>query len=254
MMDVGLIDQNNFNFNITNEQQLADMNDWLARLSNNIVVSSQAPAPVNSSYPIQQYPTLENNMYFNNNENDLYVRSQPIVPSQNIESYLGMNYPQQQQPPSGMGIGMTGQRQHYTAVPDLSNQIFNPEVMTAYNFTAGNQPHQAEKTEIEAFKPTKTDLHSEKKNMATLINTFSSAHVEPKKSTTTSKQATKEEQEKNESDTIRDLITSDFSKLSIKDDTLYPTNNSSNKHYLLLKKLTDWVNENYRKQQQQLLK
>lgn len=271
MMDVGAINQNNFNFNITNEKQLADMNEWLGRLSDSIAsgqIPQNANIPVNQStfvsdfYPTQQqqqqfntqYPILDNNNMYSNNESDLYVRSQPlpqpVVPSQNIQSYLGMTYPQQ---PIAVG-GMTGQRQHYTKVPNLSDQKFNPEVITAYNFTAGNKPP---KEEVEAFKPTKTDSHNEKKNMATLINTFSSALVEPKKPTVVKSEP--EETKKDENDTIRDLITSDLSKLSLedtktveKDDTLYPTDNlkslspKSSKHYLLLKKMTEWVNENYR--------
>jgi hypothetical protein len=287
-LDAGTITQSSFNLNISNEQQLADMNAWLARLSDSIATGQMPQEPVmdpatsfaynqmsNFNPPEQvdyttQYPMVvptQNNMYPTScEENDMYVRSQPIsqpvVPSQN--NYLNqMQYPQQYSQPN---LGLTGQRQHYTTVPNVSNQYFQPELRTAVNFTNANNPDNAkvEKEETVSYKPTKSITHDDKKNLATLVNTFSSALVD-KKPAQTKKVKEDEESQKKESkadDLIRELITSDLSKLSLSDDGeikktvadksgLYPMAASEkapvNKHLLLLKKIQEWVNENYRK-------
>lgn len=295
-MDAGTIDQSNFNLNISNEQQLNDMNDWLARLSDSIATGQLPQDPVMDpattfaynqmstfSAPQQQYPIVpsQNNSSIypvSCNENDMYVRSQPmpqpIVPSQDIDSYLGNFAPStnQYQQYQQQNVGVTGQRQHYTAVPNVSNQYFQPELRTTTNFTKANNPENAEteKEETISFKPSKSMTHEDKKNMATLINTFSSALVDNNfKPATSTKEEDDGEEEKDKSkssdDLIRELITSDLSKLSIQDDAdaskpsvkedheskpLYPTTSVSavqQSHLLLLKKMTQWVNENYHK-------
>ncbi|KAK4509654.1 uncharacterized protein ATC70_006956 [Mucor velutinosus] len=295
-MDAGTINQSNFNLNISNEQQLNDMNDWLARLSDSIATGQLPQDPVmdpatsfaydqmsNFTAPQQQYPIVpsqtNSGIYpVSCNENDMYVRSQPIpqpiVPSQDIDSYLGNfasstnQYQQYQQ----QNVGVTGQRQHYTTVPNVANQYFQPELRTTTNFTKANNPENAEteKEETISFKPSKTITHEDKKNMATLINTFSSALVDNNfkpVASATKKEEDIEEKDKSKStdDVIRELITSDLSKLSIQDDanaskpsvkkdheseSLYPTATVSaaqQNHLLLLKKMTQWVNENYHK-------
>lgn len=295
-MDAGTINQSNFNLNISNEQQLNDMNDWLARLSDSIATGQLPQDPVmdpatsfaynqmsNFTAPQQQYPIVpsQNNSSIypaSCNENDMYVRSQPmpqpIVPSQDIDSYLGNfaastnQYQQYQQ----QNVGVTGQRQHYTAIPNVANQYFQPELRTTTNFTKANNPENAEteKEETISFRPSKSITHEDKKNMATLINTFSSAladnNFKPAASAT-KEDDDDEEKDKSKStdDLIRELITSDLSKLSIQDDTnaskpsntedsesksLYPTTTVSaaqQAHLLLLKKMTQWMNENYHK-------
>lgn len=285
-MDAGIINQSNFNLNISNEQQLEDMNDWLARLSDSIATGQMPQQPMmdtatsfaynqmSSFNPPQQeysqYPVVpsQNNMYPTScEENEMYVRSQPIVPSQN--NY--MPYQQQQQQHtvySQQNIGLTGQRQHYTTVPNVSSHYFQPELRTTTNFTKANNPEngEVEKEDMVSFKPTKDVTHDEKKNMATLVNTFSSALDLTKKPI--KKQFIEEPVLKKSDDLIRDLITSDLSKLSLNDDdavttaeagkkqsktksssddSLYPTAVNNNNHILLLKKMTEWVNENYRK-------
>lgn len=283
------------------------MNEWLARLSDSIAtgqlpqesvmdpatsftynqISNFNPPPQQQQYNTQ-YPMVvpsQNNMYPTScEEDDMYVRSQPmtqpVVPSQNVNefnsNYLGlsnqMQYQQQQGVYNQPNIGLTGQRQHYTAVPNVSNQYFQPELRTTVNFTKANNPDNAEveKEETVSFKPTKSVTHDDKKNLATLVNTFSSALVDNKKPTQAKKEPSLEEEQKKESkadDLIRELITSDLSKLSLnneddsetkktklvadKSSSLYPTAKSgslaTNKHLLLLKKMQEWVNENYRK-------
>lgn len=282
-MDSGLINQSNFNLNITNEQQLEDMNDWLARLSDSITTGQMPQQPTmdtatsfaysqmsgfNPPQPqYEQYPVVpsQNHMYPTScEENEMYVRSQPIVPSQN--NY--MPYQQQQPVYTQQNIGLTGQRQHYTSVPNVSNHYFQPELRTTMNFTKANNPEngEVEKEEIVSFKPTKDVTHDEKKNMATLVNTFSSALDLNKKQV---KKPVVEEEPvlKKTDDLIRDLITSDLSKLSLHDEdavtvetrknqinrksssdaSLYPTAENNNNHIILLKKMAEWVNENYRK-------
>ncbi|KAI8643646.1 hypothetical protein BD408DRAFT_342001 [Parasitella parasitica] len=286
-MDAGTINQSNFNLSISNEQQLNDMNEWLARLSDSITTGQLPQEP-------QQYPTVvpshnSNNMYpVPCEENDMYVRSQPmpqpVVPSQNIESYLGLPLSTNlYQPYQQHNVGVTGQRQHYTTIPNMANQYFQPELRTTTNFTKANLPENAEteKKETESFKPSKPITHEDKKNMATLINTFSSAMTDnnfkpaasPEKAEEIEKEKEKEK-EKSTDDLIRDLITSDLSKLSLKDDdissesviekeyeskSLYPTTATTTTttvrstakvtHLLLLKKMTEWINENYHKNQ-----
>ncbi|KAL9555972.1 hypothetical protein MBANPS3_002121 [Mucor bainieri] len=294
-MDAGTINQSNFNLNISNEQQLNDMNDWLARLSDSIATGQLPQDPVmdpatsfaynqmsNFTAPQQQYPMVpsQNNssMYpASCNENDMYVRSQPmpqpVVPSQDIDSYLGnfASSTNQYQPYQQQNVGVTGQRQHYTAVPNVASQYFQPELRTTTNFTKANNPENAEteKEETISFKPSKSITHEDKKNMATLINTFSSALVDnnfkPAAASATKEEQDGEEQGKSKSsdDLIRELITSDLSKLSIQEDadaskastkevqkskSLYPTATvtvAQQNHLLLLKKMTQWVNENY---------
>lgn len=286
LMDAGIINQSNFNLNISNEQQLEDMNDWLAHLSDSIAtgqmpqqqsmmdtatsfaynqMSNFDPPPQQhySQYPI--VPSQSNIYPTSCEENEMYVRSQPIVPSQN--NYTP--YQQQQIVYSQQHIGLTGQRQHYTSIPNVSNHYFTPELRSTTNFTKANNPEngEIEKEDTISFKPTKDVTHDEKKNMATLVNTFSSALDLNKKSI--KKQVIEKEKEpvsKKSDDSIRDLITSDLSKLSLNnnekdlvisvteqdiksssDHFLYPTTTTVNNHILLLKKMTEWVNENYHK-------
>ncbi|KAI7896404.1 uncharacterized protein EV154DRAFT_492132 [Mucor mucedo] len=287
-MDSGLINQSNFNLNITNEQQLEDMNDWLARLSDSITTGQMPQQPTMDTATsfaysqmsgvnppqaqYEQFPVVpsQNHMYPTScEENEMYVRSQPIVPSQN--NY--MSYQQQQPVYTQQNIGLTGQRQHYTSVPNVSSHYFQPELRTTMNFTKANNPAngEVEKEEMVSFKPTKDVTHDEKKNMATLVNTFSSALDLNKKQ---AKKPVIEEEEAEEpvlkktDALIRDLITSDLSKLSLHDDedavtaeasknqtyrksssdaSLYPTAENNDNHILLLKKMAGWVNENYRK-------
>ncbi|KAI9483145.1 MAG: hypothetical protein EXX96DRAFT_606204 [Benjaminiella poitrasii] len=311
-LEAGTINQSNFNLNINTEQQLQDMNDWLARLSNSIATGQMPQEPSTSTLgynqlstftpPLQQsqYPVMipsQNNVHLvsSSEENDIYVRSQPmpqpVVPSQNINelnnTYLGqplanqIYYQQQPLPPQQhyqQNIGLTGQRQHYTAVPNVANNFFQPELRTATNYTRANYPEngETEKQETVSFKPTKSVTHDEKKNMATLINTFSSALVENKKQPTRVEKEEKNEPETKPENTIRELITSDLSKLSLNDNnssearkddlaitnakdsnpsssSLYPITNEkrtvhiNKNHLLLVQKMKQWVNENYRK-------
>ncbi|CEP13848.1 hypothetical protein [Parasitella parasitica] len=295
-MDAGTINQSNFNLNISSEQQLKDMNEWLARLSDSIATGQLPQDPVmdpatsfaynqmsNFDIQQQQYPSHNSNMYpVSYQENDLYVRSQPmpqpIVPSQNIDSYLGLSssanpYQQYQQ----QNVGVTGQRQHYTAIPNVANHYFQPELRTTTNFTKANNPENAEieREETVSFKPSKPVTHEDKKNLVTLTNTFSSAIADNNfKPAASAEKEGDEKKFKSTDDVIRDLITSDLPKLSLKDDdnsfepvnekeheskSLYPstaTTSTTDKaskikqnHLLLLKKMTKWVNENYHKNQ-----
>lgn len=292
LMDADMLTQSNFNLAVNNDQQLADMNDWLARLSNSITdqQANQAATyahmsnfnpPTEENYT--QYPIVpsQSKLYHPpGRENEMYVRSHPmqptVVPSQHIgefeSSYLGL-LPNSQPYLDGQvpfQMGLVGQRTQYTTIPDVSNHQFQPELRTAINFTKANGLDDAEiekREKTDSFKPTKSASYSEKKNMATLINSFSSAHVDQKKSLATRVDDSNSQKKKNVciDDSIRDLITSDFSKLSIHEDTekqlaadneashntsLYPVAtpkelSASQKHLLLIKKLTEWMNENY---------
>lgn len=232
LIDSGAIDQSNFNLNINSDQQLEDMNAWLTDLSHSIEPYYEQPLP-NPNPPIvpsqQIYP-----------ENDLYIRSQPIIVSdQNIQDFSGMT---------------TGQRQHYTAVPNMSANYFYPELRTTTNFTSSPKNGETTKQEVDdSFKPTSITFE-EKKNMATLVNSFSSALADkPVK-----KEAEKAPETEKEVDRLKELIVSDLSKLSLNEtkhspiqpSVLYPAtakiSNRRQKHVQLLKQMKEWMNENYR--------
>ncbi|KAI7903993.1 uncharacterized protein BX663DRAFT_506014 [Cokeromyces recurvatus] len=305
-LDAGVINQSNFDLNINNKQQLQDMNNWLSHLSHSIQ-TEQLPHPssvYNSSISTTFIPSLQQSDFImsqnnnnNNNiypvsstigDNDIYVRSQPILqpvapsqctitannicPGQPLPYYEQQpfiyHHHHQQQQQQQQNIGITGQRQHYSTIPNISNHFFQPELRTAMNFTKANNSH-IKKEEVISFKPTKAIVHNDKKDITTLTNTFSSALVENKNQ--------KEDEEKKETklnNSIRDLIISDLSKLSLNDNdnskehsdltnnsknskslsSLYPataddatTMHINQKRLLLVQKMKDWINENYHK-------
>ncbi|KAI8883377.1 hypothetical protein K501DRAFT_249743 [Backusella circina FSU 941] len=287
LMDSGSITQSDFNLNITSEQQLSDMNNWLARLSNTIHV--QAPNATytypqeipNASYP-NQYETATNcpvvpsqakTMYpIASCENNMYVRSQPMTPV--VPSHVqynnngAMNYHPQQDPyafeymPQARGI--TSQRNHYPTMPDVAVPSFQPDIMTATNFTSGSVKTPGEVIKNDSFKQVKGVNHQDKKQLATLINSLNAVGD----TTPTSKSPTTETTTKK--DDLMNLLTSDLYKLSVNEEntekeqemkkesnenkketagqTLYP-----NTHVELLNKMKGWVNENYYSSQQQRL-
>ncbi|CAO3696176.1 unnamed protein product [Rhizopus microsporus] len=275
LIDAGTITQSNFNFNISNENQLENMNAWLTELSNSIPINQQQQQHDLLSYSEQvssfnsvehatlqeqaKYPSVPSQMY--SSENDIYVRSQPIVvPSQNINDYMNCPPMYQHKP-----MGLTGQRPHYTTIPNVSSQHFQPELRTATNFTKANNPQDSESSKdeaIDSYKPKKSETtFDDKKNMATLLNTFSSAIADHKKSLIDNNIFIEKEGEKIEPketkdvDRLRELIISDFSKLSLKNSpteeattALYPkTSSRYYQHIQLLHQMKAWINENYHK-------
>jgi hypothetical protein len=260
LMDSGSITQSDFNLNITSEQQLSDMNDWLARLSNTI--NGQAPAQPfqypqempNGAYQYENncpvVPSQAKTMYpIDSCKNNMYVRSQPmtpVVPSHVQYNNGGMNYPNQDpygfeyMPQTG---GITGQRNHYPTMPDVAVNSFQPDIMTTTNFTSGSVKTPGEVIKDDSFIQVKGVNHGDKKNINTLINSLNGSGDMTAKSPTTTKK-----------DDLVSLLTSDLYKLSVNEDseeeeeeaagqTLYP-----NMHVELLNKMKGWVNANYHQQ------
>ncbi|KAI9493491.1 hypothetical protein BDB00DRAFT_872374 [Zychaea mexicana] len=269
------ISPQNMNLDIMNDQQLADINAWLARLSGSIPPDQQqqqqqhhhqhlqhqphphhqvTPPPVDHKMFQQEEQCLYQNNYsyyetpapsscyttppptttdimlqsFNDQpqdmgmlypqaaqqaaaEQDMYVRSHPVIPSTTTAmdtNMMGYYDPQQQQqqqqqfdlqfgypaapaatmetaapqvvpvqPQQDPLAGMTGLRHHYTTMPDITAQHFAPNVHTAMNFTSGNSDEKRGlKKKEDGVKPTKANRVSteNKKQMATLFNVFTS--------------------------------------------------------------------------------
>ena len=302
LVDNGSISPNSLN--MSSEDQLNNFNVWLAQLTESIDQEQQPPSigynqvsptvpmtnnysemllqfnssnlPVNSANDL--YPTTHNP------EEDLYVRSQPIIQQQQTNvDYTSKLYGDFAMPPMMDNLNqysypittdvappphMNGLRQHYVNVPGLvsNNNYFAPELRSAQKLGSSkdnvqykkNPNHSQEKEEkaAESFKPIKPSYHESKKNVATMMNVFASADSNPTKKSVELKQSPAKKSTKD----ILDLLVSDMSDLAIekreKDTTfkeeetsLYPTSSSvemvHEKHKKLLVKLSQWVNQNY---------
>lgn len=281
MMDTDGITPSQLNINISSEQQLADMNAWLAQLSESIgspgmlqqqEQQQQQHLPMNdydallqnqSTPPLQQQHYNDPSsmmMYPTGNNEDMYVRSTPVHQPSTHNMYL-----QQQQQPQWMDVmameqqpmlTTTGQRQHYTTMPDLA-PMFQPDVRTAMSYTSAKglekykNPSDAKvdkKEETQSFKPTKstTDANTnhveEKQNLTTMINVFTSFDAMNNNSNSNNKKSppssTKSSDDKNKdapskNGLVTDLLVS-FNDLSVSDDeqeptetVLYPNNNNN---------------------------
>ncbi|KAF7728122.1 hypothetical protein EC973_006637 [Apophysomyces ossiformis] len=289
LLDTGALTPTDMDFEI-NDQQLADMNLWLSQLSDSMVAGCQSvtgsyvPSATQPSLPNMQYdymqPTtamvdLSGDMYHPSPEQSMYVRSYPI-PS-NADPY---NYdPTQGYQMDGYTpyIATTGQRQHYTPVPDMvASHYFMPDVQTSLNFTSAKDDSrhkqvanpkggQVDKQETESFKPVKAATsHEDKKNISTLSNVFASVNELRTNEAKTSEEPseTKEEQAKTGvNKDVMDLLVSDLSDLHIekteektvkvegssKPVTLYPASESTaataEQHRRLLQQIKEWINE-----------
>lgn len=193
------------------------------------------------------------------------------------------NYATELPPPQ-----MNGMRHHYANVPGIvnNNNYFTPDLRTTQNLGSSKDgvkykpksPVDAESKEekaAEAFKPVKPDtLIESKKNVTTMMNVFASAADDssPKKpsssssssssvaSSETNKQPQQSRAKKSPvSKDVLDLLVSDMSDLAIEKEAqttqqeLYPAADRSKleKHQQLLKNLSQWVNKNFKDQQQQ---
>ncbi|KAI8096746.1 uncharacterized protein BX664DRAFT_324737 [Halteromyces radiatus] len=277
MMDTDSITPSQLNINISSEQQLADMNAWLAQLSesigspgmlqqvdnnnnnnnnNNTVFDNynvllQDPTPS----PPQQQQHMYNDamMMYPVANDDMYVRSLPIQSSTDLyhDQQQLMNQMAQQQEQQGYQqlLMTTGQRQHYTSIPDMA-PMFQPDVRSALNFTSAkgsekyNNPTDAkiDKKESQSYKPTKpnvnTDHVQDKQNVTTMINVFASfdtAKDNNKKTTSRSIESSSLDDEKKkgletkEGSNVTDLLVS-FDNLSVLDNdekAQYPTKSNT---------------------------
>ncbi|KAI9321764.1 hypothetical protein BX666DRAFT_1024459 [Dichotomocladium elegans] len=179
MIGTGSVNPADFAANLTSDQDLEDINAWLDRLSQNYV---QNPMMLDNVYsvpyvtPSDPYAGLLSNPAENAAEVDLYVRSHPVPP------FTG--YDQQMQ---HYHDNMTvGQRDHYTAIPDISlYSIYQHELQTSMNLRSANKRDsksrymlstdgQSDKTDVgEQLRIVKSAATDEqKKNLSTLANVF----------------------------------------------------------------------------------
>ncbi|ORZ17730.1 hypothetical protein BCR42DRAFT_412388 [Absidia repens] len=283
MMDTDGITPSQLNINISSEQQLADMNAWLAQLSESIGspgMLQQQQQQQQQQLPMDDYNALLQNqptpplqqhhyndpssmMMYPTGNDDMYVRSTPIhQPTDDIyqqQQWMNVMTSEQQQQQQQSMLMTTGQRQHYTTMPDLA-PMFQPDVRTTMNFTSAKglekykNPSNAkvDKEETQSFKPTKsttsanTNHVEEKQNLTTMINVFASfdvmnnnksPSVQQQKSTSKDTNSSNNEDKKDTSAPVdghvtdllvsfNDLSVSDSEKEQEEETVLYPNNNS----------------------------
>ncbi|CEP16258.1 hypothetical protein [Parasitella parasitica] len=284
MVDNGSISPNSLS--LSNEEQLNNFNLWLAQLTESIeggVAASTTAATTNaSSYDYSavqpQQPQQTNYadmlLQFNGNlplndtslypaanpsnpEQDMYVRSQPIVQSSSMDynpttpSKLYGDYSLPKMGPAATNYSysndlpqMNGMRHHYVNVPGIvnNNNYFTPDLRTAHNLGSSKDhvkykepPVDAESKEekaAEAFKPVKPTCVESKKNVTTMMNVFAGVDdVSTKKASAaaaaddeTNKQQSRAKKSPVGKDVL-DLLVSDLSDLAIeKEDQASKTN------------------------------
>lgn len=276
MMDTDGITPSQLNINISSEQQLADMNAWLGQLSESIGSPGMLQQDASMMNPMNDYDVLLQNqstlpqrqthyptsysdissattMYPTPND-DMYVRSTPVQqPTHDMhqqEQWLNSMLTEQQQQQQQHLPMTTGQRQHYSAMPDLA-PMFQPDIRSALNYTSAkglekyNNPSDAkvDKEESESYKPTKPTnkvTHVEdKQKLTTMINVFASVDtknnssasvnksvsaVHPSSSPSLDSNDSNDKKKDETNDHVTDLLVS-FNDLSVSNDeqtTLYP--------------------------------
>ncbi|KAI8338540.1 hypothetical protein BC941DRAFT_469648 [Chlamydoabsidia padenii] len=295
MMDIDGITPSQLNINISSEQQLADMNAWLAQLSESIgspgMLQQSTMIDHNGTLAMDNYDDLlqtsvsslkqqhqqvvynDSMMIYPTTNDDMYVRSTPVQPTQDPYqqqqqqqwmNMMPMEQQQQQQP-----ITMTtGHRLHYTTAPDLT-PMFQPDVRSTMNFTSAkdiekyNNPSDAKvdkKEETPSFKPIKsTSPVEDKQNLTTMINVFSSFGVNNNKKAPSSENKDNDKKNENKYNHITDLLVS-FKDMAVSDDnetTLYPSKpqvtsknikqTDADRHRKLLDQVSIWINDIYEK-------
>ncbi|KAG1381030.1 hypothetical protein G6F61_003531 [Rhizopus arrhizus] len=249
---------------INNQEQLNNFNIWL----------SQITEQIQNPYDQQQGEVENMLVQFNQPQEDLYIRSYPMMPSS--DTLTQQVFEQQDQLlhyqtklyddyyPSTTIPQMNGQRYHYTNVPGVTSNMFAPDIRTAYNLGSSKDDVKyknpdavhAKKVDEEAFKPTLV-THETKKNVTTMMNVFSStSSIHDKKivqANDNSKPSTTEQTAKKTpavSEDVLDLLVSDMSDLSIekKKQMLYPSLDKIEKHQKLLKQLGEWANMSLKQQ------
>lgn len=270
LVDNGSISPNSLSLN--NDEQLNNFNVWLAQLTesieneqpNNNSNNYTQPTPnaaTNYSEMLLQFnsntlPVDNNNSNNNNNdlyptsiEEDMYVRSNPVIqpqqptvdfnPSTPTKLYGEFNMPPMMDTLNQFGYPtnvteavpqMSGLRHHYSNVPGIvsNGNFFTPDLRSAQNLGSSkdnvkykksptNSQEKEEKT-ADAFKPIKPTYHESKKNVTTMMNVFASVDgSNGKKSTPTSPiDETKQSPAKKSTKDILDLLVSDMSDLTIK--------------------------------------
>lgn len=268
MLETGAVNPADFAVPVTNDEEMASINAWLERLSQNV---AQDPMMLDSMYSIpyvppsdpyadlleqQQQPAVE----------DPYVHSHPIFQETH---------------------GITGQRDHYLFQQDMimmDHQGFQPNIHSTTNLMNANVKSNAsfsdknkhkvpidggrrDKSEItETFQAIKTNTSAEaRKNLTTLANVFNekgnnTSRSSPPSETSKSKDNDKEQQQsaretkhstqqrKPVNKDVMDLLASDLSNLTIKNkEQLYPnvSKDTRKQHKALLNLIRRQINNAY---------
>lgn len=278
MVDNGSFSPNSLNMNTA--EQLNNFNVWLAQLTDSLDNEQKQPQqqqesydyvqPANTSYAdmLLQFNTPaniiqnSNDLYPTGVEEDMYVRSHPMMHPQQQQNQMADYNPSTPtklygeyniQPmmdnlnqfgyPSNMPETvpqMNGVRHHYSNVPGIvsNSGFFTPDLRTSQNLGSSkddvkykknpiNSQEKEEKTQ-DAFKPIKPTHHESKKNVTTMMNVFTSNVDAKEKKPITIHDEIKQSPAKKSavSKDILDLLVSDMSDLAIekkKEDSLYPS-------------------------------
>lgn len=261
MLDSGAMTPADLNMNIGSDQALSEINAWLERMASNIEPSQDTMMLDNNSnynalYPNQGMdPTLMASHYeqqhqqqhasmypSQDQQQDPYVRSAPMTAAP-LTDYYGNVVPMEQphlQSTAMPAMGITGQRDHMMAFPDLATiHSFEPDVHTAMNYMSGNKKpskttHQSPEDGVvdrqdapKTAEPVKSTDHQNRKELATLANVFNAANDTSSKKLTKEKdqEITKDEtrsEKKQESlsqknKAVMDMLVKDMSNLTTKD-------------------------------------
>ncbi|ORX59535.1 hypothetical protein DM01DRAFT_1333001 [Hesseltinella vesiculosa] len=283
MMDSDAFVPSQLNLQISSEQQLADMNQWLAQLGTHM---DQVDAMSITSQP---------NMLPNTNgfpapaQQDFYVRSVPVephngafyqtptVPSQQTIPPTQDDYWQQQQqqdqllwqpssamPSQGIPMPITGQRTHIAPSPDLMHGVYQQDMVTALNFTKSNDSYKydnpadgrVDKKVLEPAPRPKLDPAAktvdEKHTIAHMLNVFTaipSSGQDPVKSTPAQPKPTEKPPApvKAPETDIQNLLVN-FQDMALSDQpSLQPHTKPSaqQRHRLLLQEISRWLRASY---------
>ncbi|KAI9020682.1 hypothetical protein CLU79DRAFT_754972 [Phycomyces nitens] len=262
LIDNGSVNPSNFNIN--NDQQLADVNAWLSQLSDSIHVDTNQtydipfpyPAPPLDSYT--SYPTYQpvDTNFFPPSDQDMYVRSypDPIPSMMDMSCGFTPNPPMDQinpasyatSPPlmsNGMMMdsmsinNMTGHCSAFTVMAEMAPCTFQPEIMTSIRYTNSNDKSVSGSRVIKSEPKLAEPKKKEKKEIK---------DVEPEVEKVIKTKL---------SEDVVDLLASDMSRLSVKkvkeptESLLYPKTGPQDvaeRHKKLLQKVSRIINESYR--------
>lgn len=275
MLETGAVNPVDFAVPVTNDEEMASINAWLERLSQNV---AQDPMMLDSMYSIPYVPPSDPYA-------DLLEQQQPQP--QAVEDPYVHSHPIFQEG----GHGITGQRDHYMPQQDMlmmDHQGFQPTIHSTTNLMNANvksnasfsdkNKHKApidggrrDKSEtIETFQAIKTNKASseDRKNLTTLANVFnekgnntsSLRSFPPSKKETKKNDLDKGQQQQLAKETkpstqrkpvnkdVMDILASDLSDLTIKNkEQLYPnvSQDTRKQHRALLNLIRQQINNAY---------
>lgn len=271
MLETGAVNPADFAVPVTNDEEMASINAWLERLSQNV---AQDPMMLDSMYSIPYVPP-----------SDPYADLLEQQPSQAVDDPYVHSHPIFQEG----GHAITGQRDHYMPQQDIlmmDHQGFQPTIHTTTNLMNANvksnasfsdkNKHKApidggrrdksETTEtFQAIKNSKTSSE-DRKNLTTLANVFnekgnntsSPRSFPPYKEETKKRDLDKGQQQQKETNPstqrkpvnkdVMDILASDLSDLTIKNkEQLYPnvSQDTRKQHKALLNLIRQQINVAY---------